>query len=158
VVKAIEGRLTSLDPENASVYADNADALRMEIASLEDRVAGLSAEHSGAPVAITEPVPLYLLDAIGLLNRTPAAFSEAVENDTDVSPAVLRQTLELFSEHAVTLLIYNPQTEGPQTEAVLAAADDSGVPTVAAGELPTPGLDYSDWQNALLDDIETALT
>ena len=157
VVTAIESQLAGLDPQNAGIYAANAEALQTEIATLQDRVAGLNVVHSGASVAITEPVPLYLLNAIGLRNRTPPAFSEAVENDTDVSPEVLRETLKLFSDQAVALLVYNPQTGGPQTDAVLAAADDSGVPVVAAGELPTPGLDYVGWQSALLDEIETAL-
>jgi zinc/manganese transport system substrate-binding protein len=156
-VRAIESQLTDLEPGNSRIYAGNAEALLAKIASLQDRVAGLKVVHSGAPVAITEPVPLYLLDAIGLVNRTPPAFSEAVENATDVAPAVLRQTLELFSEQAVVVLVYNPQTAGPQTEAVLTAAEESGVPAVAAGELPTPGLDYVAWQNAILDEIETAL-
>lgn len=158
VVHEIELHLTRLEPGNAGIYAANAEALQEELASLQDRVAGLRAERAGTPIAITEPVPLYLLDAIGLLNRTPSAFSEAVESDTDVPPVVLRQTLELFSDHAVALLVYNPQTGGPQTDAVLTAADESGVPAVAAGELPTPGLGYADWQNAVLDDIEAALT
>jgi zinc/manganese transport system substrate-binding protein len=158
VVTAIESQLTRLQPGNARIYADNAEALQSELASLQDRVARLNLGHSGTPVAITEPVPLYLLDAIGLRNRTPAAFSEAVANDTDVSPAVLRRTLELFSEGAVALLVYNPQTGGPQTDAILVAADDAGVPAVTAGELPPPGVDYTDWQNALLDDLEAALT
>jgi zinc/manganese transport system substrate-binding protein len=158
VVDEIETRLARLDPQNSRIFADNAKAFHARLASLQDRVSGLSAERSGTPVAITEPVPLYLLDAIGLVNRTPAEFSEAVENDIDVSPAVLRQTLELFSRNTVDLLVYNPQTGGPQTDTVLAAAVDAGVPAVAAGELPTPGLDYVDWQDSLLADLEAALT
>lgn len=37
-------------------------------------------------MAVTEPVPLYLTEACGLVNRTPSAFSEAVEEGEEVSP------------------------------------------------------------------------
>ncbi len=36
-------------------------------------------------MAITEPLPLYLLQACGLVNKTPPAFSDAVEDGTGVS-------------------------------------------------------------------------
>ena len=43
-----------------------------------------STQRTGDGVAITEPVPLYMLEACGLVNRTPAEFSEAIEEGTDV--------------------------------------------------------------------------
>ena len=48
-------------------------------------------------VAITEPVPLYLLTACGLVDRTPAAFSHAVEEGADVPGVGPPATLALFS-------------------------------------------------------------
>ena len=44
------------------------------------------------------------------MNRTPEAFSEAIEEGTDVPPAVLQETLALFSDGSVALLAYNEQT------------------------------------------------
>lgn len=158
VVEAITEQLAELDPANAGQFERRAQTLLDALDALESRAATLAEGFDGTGAAITEPVPLYLLEALGFVNRTPAAFSEAVEDDTDVPAGVLRETLALFSSHSVALLLYNPQTGGPQTDAVLAAADAAGVPVVAADELLPPGLDYVGWQNALIDEIESSVT
>lgn len=157
VVEAIAEQLAELDPGNAAQYTDRAERVGDELAGLGARATELSQRFGGTGVAITEPVPLYLLEALGLVNRTPPAFSEAVEDDTDVPAAVLRDTLELFASGEVALLVFNPQTGGPQTDAVRSAAEEAGVPAVAADELLPTGLSYVEWQSALLDEIETAL-
>ena len=56
---------------------------------------------------------------------TPEAFSEAVEEGTDVSPSVLADTEALFRDGTAKALVYNEQTTGPETEAVLAAAKEA---------------------------------
>ena len=49
----------------------------------------------------------------GLVNRTPAEFSEAIEDDTDVAPAVLQaDPRALLRSRAVVVLAYNAQTGG----------------------------------------------
>ena len=70
---------------------------------------------------------------------------------------MLRDTLRLFTDGEVALLVYNPQTGGPQTEAVLAAAEDAGVAAVAAGELLPEGSTTSTWQRDLIDEIAAGL-
>ena len=72
-------------------------------------------------------------------------------------PAVLRQTLALFRGHQVGLLAYNEQTTGPQTEVVLAAARQNGVPVVAVSETLPAGQDYVGWVRATLDAVGSAL-
>ena len=108
----------------------------------------VKAGHAGAGVAITEPVPLYLLEASGLDNITPAEFSKAIEEGTDVSPAVLQQTLALFTDKKVAALFYNEQTTGPQTEAVLDAANNNSIPVVPVTETLPTGQDYLTWMQA----------
>ncbi|MFF5113613.1 metal ABC transporter solute-binding protein, Zn/Mn family [Streptosporangium sp. NPDC000509] len=108
-------------------------------------------------MAITEPVPLYVLDAAGLKNLTPKEFSEVVEEGDDVSPAVLRETLALLSDKKVEVLIYNEQTSGPQTEQLKKAADDNGIPVVTLTETLPEGKDYIGWMTANLDALQAAL-
>ena len=108
-------------------------------------------------VAITEPVPLYLLTACGLDNVTPPAFSEAIEEGTDVPPAALRDTLALFASGRAALLVYNEQTTSPETEQVKDAAIAAGVPVVAVTETLPPGTHYLDWMSQNLDALEAAL-
>ena len=147
----------AIAPDRAETFRANAAAFTTQLQGLERTEAGLKQAHDGTGVAITEPVPLYLLDASGLVDKTPESFSEAVEEGTDVPPAVLQQTTALFSGHQVGLLAYNEQTTGPQTEAVLKAARDNAVPVVGVTETLPAGKDYVAWMQGNLDAVGSAL-
>ncbi|MER7247531.1 zinc ABC transporter substrate-binding protein [Kribbella sp. NPDC000426] len=149
--------LSEVDSANSSTYAANAAAFTGKVKQLEATEASIKAAHTGDGAAITEPVPVYLLTACGLVNKTPGEFSEAIEEGTDVPAAVLQQTLTLFSAKQVKLLAYNEQTSGPETEKVLAAAKASGIAVVPVTETLPDGKDYLGWMTANLDAIRSAL-
>ena len=157
VVDRIEQSYAMADPSASDTFSTNADQLKSKINKLEHREASLKKTYAGQPVAITEPVPLYLLDAIGLVNKTPDDFSEAIEEDSDVSAKVLKQTLDLYSRHRVKLLAYNEQTTGPETDRVLDAAKASGIPVVPVTETLPSGKNYVTWMTSNLDAVDTAL-
>ena len=154
VVAAIVEQLSALDAGNAEAYAANGDALTEQIAALETRANGLAREGD---VAVTEPVPVYLLQSVGLTNATPADFTEAIEEGNDVPPLALQETLDLFASGSVLLLAYNSQTASPETERVRQAAEDAGVPVVEFTETLPDGADYVSWMTANLDALQTAL-
>ena len=157
LVDRLSTDLSALAPDRADTFSSNADALTARLQGLERSEAALKAAHAGTGVAITEPVPLSLLEASGLVDKTPEEFSEAVEEGTDVAPAVLQQTEALLSGRQVGLLAYNEQTTGPQTEAVLKAARDNGVPVVPVTETLPAGKDYVGWMQGNLDAVGSAL-
>ncbi|WP_066039866.1 metal ABC transporter solute-binding protein, Zn/Mn family [Herbiconiux solani] len=157
LVDSLVSELSALDSAAASTFEANGMSAKAKLADLEAGEAAIKTAHAGAGVAITEPVPLYLLDAAGLENRTPDEFSEAIELDTDVPPAVLEATLALFSTHQVSALVYNEQTSGAQTDAVVTAAADNGIPAVPVTETLPAGQDYFGWMQANIDAISTAL-
>ena len=90
--------LAALDPANAETFAANAADFVDGVGALESTASAIAEAHSGARVAITEPVPLYLLEAAGLENATPPAFSEAIEEGTDAPALVLRDVEALVSD------------------------------------------------------------
>jgi zinc/manganese transport system substrate-binding protein len=153
----IAHELGELDPEQADVFTANAAAFADDIADLEAQVAEVKTAHDGDSVAYTEPVPGYLFDEMGLVNVTPASFSEAIEEGDDVSPAVLNETLKMFTDGRVDLLAYNEQTSSPETEAVEKAATDADVAIVPVTELLPEGDDYISWQQSNIDAIKAAL-
>lgn len=157
VADEIAAKLATIDPANATTYQANAAAFDTSVGELTTQVAAIKAAHDGAPVAITEPVPLYLLDAAGLDNVTPDEFSEAIENETDVPAAVMDQTLKLFSSKQVKVLVYNEQTSGPQTEQVVDAAKSGGIPAVPVTETLPDGQDYLSWMKANIQALSQAL-
>jgi zinc/manganese transport system substrate-binding protein len=144
-------------PAQAATIRANGAAFKSRLTKLQQQEGAIKAEHAGDPVAITEPVPLYLLEAAGLVNKTPGKFSEAIEEDTDVPPAILKQTEDLFDKHQVRLLAYNEQTTGPQTEALLAAAKRNNIPVVPVTETLPAGQTYLSWMQANLDAVSAAL-
>lgn len=153
----IAHELGALDPANAAGYDSNYEAFAAELEELETRAAGLRAQFEGTGAAITEPVPLYLFAEIGLKNLTPAPFSEAVEEGTDVPPLVLQEMLAVIADGSISLLAFNEQTAGPETQRVLSAAEEAGVAVVSFSETLPEGADYVSWMSDNLLAIEAAL-
>ncbi|WP_432487488.1 metal ABC transporter solute-binding protein, Zn/Mn family [Kineococcus sp. SYSU DK018] len=158
VAAAVEAALAEASPGDAATFQANADALDAQLAELEQRIADAAATTSGTPVAVTEPVPGYLLDALGAEDRTPGEFAEAIEEETDVPADVLQETLALFPGGQVRALVHNEQTTGPQTERVLEAAQAADVPVVPVTETLPEGEDYVSWMSANVDAVVSALT
>jgi len=157
VVDTMVADFTKADPSHATLFADRGASLQRKLAALQESELNLSGATSGVAVAITEPVPNYLLAALGMRVVTPIAFSEAVDRGTDVPAAVLQQTLATLTSGEARLLVYNVQTRGPQSDAVLAAAKKAGIPAVPVSETLPPGLDYVTWQRGVLATIAQAL-
>ncbi|CAN5361216.1 zinc ABC transporter substrate-binding protein [soil metagenome] len=157
IAEAIADQLAALDPGNTGTYTANYEVFSGEIARLEQRAEALKIDLHGQGAAVTEPVAVYLLDEVGLVNQTPADFTEAIEEGTDVPPLALQDTLALFTDGRVIVLAYNEQTSSTETEQVRAAAEAAGIPVVSFTETLPQGTDYIDWMSANLDALETAL-
>lgn len=157
VAEETANRLAQLDSANAADYEANAAEFTASVKGLQEQLKGIENRHGGEGVAITEPVPLHLLNEAGLINKTPPEFSQAVEEGNGASPVVLRETLQLFTKNKVAFLAYNEQTEGTQTQTVRDSAAGSGVPVVNFTETLPEGSDYLQWMQENVDNIERAL-
>ncbi|MCW2676802.1 MAG: ABC-type metal ion transport system [Modestobacter sp.] len=158
VAGAIAAALGKADPGGAGGYSANAAAFTRRIDGLIAAEEQARPATQGVGVVVTEPVPGYLLDALGAVDRTPREFSAAIEEGGDVSPSVLRQTLDLFSSGQVSALVYNEQTTGPQTDQVVDAAKRAGVAVVPVAETLPAGEDYVAWMQRNLDAVVAALS
>lgn len=155
VVHAISAALGIADPAHASDYEGRAQGLVAQLETLTQLENGIKAAAADSGVIITEPVPLYALEASGLRNLTPPAFSEAIEEGTDASPELLQQVLTEIARPHTAVVVYNEQTGGPQTDAVLTAAKDGGVPTLGVTETLPAKTHYFEWQEGFLTDLLT---
>jgi zinc/manganese transport system substrate-binding protein len=149
--------LGARDPRHAHRYAERAARFDAGLAVLERREAALRRDFGGTGVAITEPLPGYLLRACGLVARTPEQFSAGVEDGTGVPPAVLHRALDQLADGSVRALVYNAQTSGPETRLALDAANRAGVATVPVTETLPPGTGYLAWMRSVLDHLARAL-
>jgi zinc/manganese transport system substrate-binding protein len=154
---AVAARLGALDAASASQFTSNAAEFKSGLAKLESKISAMKTSHGGAGIAVTEPVPLYLLESAGLENRTPAEYTAAVEEGADVPPAVLRAATAAATEKDTSFLAYNEQTEGPQTQAVKNAASAAGTPVVNFTETLPDGKTYLEWMADNVENISTAL-
>ena len=158
IADRIAVELGRIDPSQGSQFSANAAKFKSQVDQLIASQAKLKSTYAGQGVGLTEPVPVYLLDAIGLDNLTPAEFSEAVEEGDDVSAAVLKETLDLYANQEVEALVYNAQTSGPVTEQVKAAAVKAGIAVVAVTETLPQGETYLTWMQSNIDSVGRALS
>ncbi|MGT2461062.1 metal ABC transporter solute-binding protein, Zn/Mn family [Sinomonas atrocyanea] len=157
VTDAIASRLSALDPAGKDAYAGRARDVDARLSGLESTLAALKSSAAGKSAVMTEAVPLYLLQAAGLRDATPTAYSSAVEEEQDVPPAALKATLGLVSSRSVALLAYNPQTESSQTRQLRAAAEAAKVPVVDFTETVPDGEDYLGWMDQNVAALKKAL-
>jgi zinc/manganese transport system substrate-binding protein len=154
---ALAAKMGELEPGSAAQFTANAAAFKSGVDGLNARLAALKANAAGAPVAVTEPVPVYLLEAAGLENRTPEEYTAAIEEGSDVPPAVLKAAVELAGSADIRFLAYNEQTEGPQTEALKQAAEAAGVPVLDFSETLPEGKTYLQWMTDNVDNVSKVL-
>lgn len=153
----LAAKLSEVEPGSAATFGANAATFKSGLDGLAGKLAALSAAKAGTPVAVTEPVPLYLLEAAGLENKTPEDYTAAIEEGTDVPPAVLKAATDLAGSRDLGFLAYNLQTEGAQTEALKKAAETAGVPVVDFSETLPEGKTYLQWMTDNVDNISKVL-
>ncbi len=150
-------QLKTLDPENASEYSANLEQFLVGIAALEERAAAVASSVSGATVISSEPVADYLLEELGLENITPESFSQAIEEELDVSPADLLEIQNLISTNSVDLFVVNIQTGSVQIDSLVELAESSGVAVIQVSELLPEGLGYLAWMEQNISVVEAGL-
>ncbi|MGS0687458.1 metal ABC transporter solute-binding protein, Zn/Mn family [Nakamurella sp. GG22] len=157
VAEQVSAELTAIRPDKATYFQENTAAFTGKLDGLAEKIGAIKAAHGGTPVAITEPVPLYLTEAAGLPNKTPDQFSEAIEQGTDVPPLVLADTVALVQGKQVAALIYNEQTSSPETQEVQSAAQAAGVAVVPVTETLPAGTDFVSWMDGTITALADAL-
>lgn len=157
VARAAADALEQLAPASKSTIEANLQTYLDSFAPLTAKIAELKSRFPGTPVAYTEPVPGYLLAAMGFQVLTPAGFAKAIENGTDPAPADVAAQQDLLTGHKVKVLLYNSQATSPVTDSIKTLAGQSGVPVVGVSETMPAGVGFVTWQLTQLNAIETAL-
>jgi zinc/manganese transport system substrate-binding protein len=158
VAKAVAAALSRLEPAHSAFFAAS---LRRFDASLQPwyrAIAQFKAAYPGTPVATTEPVGDYMLQAAGTRNLTPFSFQADIMNGVDPSPQDVSLQNSLFSGHQVKVFVYNQQVTDSLTESFLTQARKYGIPVVGVYEtMPTPGYDYQSWMLAEVTALQKAV-
>jgi zinc/manganese transport system substrate-binding protein len=158
VAKALVSDLSALQPAHAAYFQANATRFDESLKQWYAAIAKFKASYPNTPVATTEPVGDYMLEAAGTKNLTPFSLQADIMNGTDPAPQNVTLQNGLFSGHEVKVFVHNQQVTDSLTESFVQAAKRAGIPVVGVYEtMPTPGYDYQSWMLAEIKAIEKAV-
>jgi zinc/manganese transport system substrate-binding protein len=158
VAKAIASGLTALQPSHAAYFTANLHRFDNSLQPWYQAIARFKAAYPGTPVAVTEPVGDYMLQAAGTKILTPFTFQADIMNGVDPSPQDVSLQNGFFSGHKVKVFVYNQQVTDSLTQSFLAQARKYGIPVVGVYEtMPTPGYDYQSWMLAEVQALQKAV-
>lgn len=156
--EAFVAALNDLRPEAFTDVNKNYDSFKVELDNLKTRLEGLAGHSLGLGVLATEGVGNLLLEHAGFENLTPEALADAIEEETEVPPAALAKAETLLKNNLVAILVTNSQVEDQVSERLRKLAEAEGVPVVQFSELiPQEGMNYFDWMNQVLDQVQEAV-
>ena len=142
---AIADTLGALDSKNADAYTANADKFLEGLTGIAAVYDQVRKNTKGYTYFATEPIADWLLADLGLVNKTPAEFSKAIETETDVAPSVMKEALDLIKSGKIKYLVVNSQTLNSQVRQIIDAANAAGVREVVLSEIMPTGAGYVEW-------------
>ncbi|MFM2433616.1 MAG: hypothetical protein RI974_356, partial [Actinomycetota bacterium] len=144
VGNVIFSALETVDRNSTSIYESNLAEFEAQIKLIEIRTAQITETWGGAKVFATEPLIYYLLQDTGMVDITPAEFSEAIEEERDVAPAVMLEAQDAVKQ--AKFIAVNSSTRTAQIDQVLS---DASATAFGFGELlpqdPDTGEYYGDY-------------
>ena len=158
VARALASDLAALQPAHAAYFQANARRFEASPRPWLTALKEFGARYPGTPVATTEPVGDYMLEAAGTRNMTPFSLQADIMNGTDPAPQDVSLQEALFAGKRVKAFVYNQQVTDSLTQSFLKTARANGVPVVGVYEtMPTPGYDYQSWMVAEVRALERAV-
>ncbi len=158
VAKALVGDFSAIEPQHRAYFQANATKFDASLRPWYAAVKAFAAKYPHTPVATTEPVGDYMLEAAGTNNLTPFPLQADIMNGVDPAPQAISLQESLFSKHLVKVLLYNQQVTDSLTGSFLADAKQYGVPVIGVYEtMPTPGYDYQSWMLAEINALQKAV-
>ena len=159
VADAVAKGLSALMPAQANYFDANAKTFKASLRPWYTAIASFKKAFPGTPVAVTEPVGDYMLQAAGIDIVTPFSLQAAIMNGTDPSPQDVATQNGLFTGHKVKVFVYNQQVTDPLTQSFLNLAKQNGIPIVGVYEtMPVPGYNYQSWMLAEVVALRKAVT
>lgn len=163
VARALAASLSALQPGHAAYFRARQQAFVRSLQPWYHALAQFKARYPAAPVATTEPVGDYMLQAAGTKDLTPFSFQADIMNGVDPAPQDVALQDSFFSGHRVKAFVYNQQVTDSLTASFLASAHKYGIPVVGVYETMPAGFTYQSWmlaetralQRAVADHVST---
>jgi len=156
--KAMAADLSALLPAHKALFQANLKKFDASLTPWLNAIAAFKQKYPNTPVATTEPVADYMLQAAGTDNLTPFTFQADIMNGVDPSPQDIALQNGFFTQHKAKVFVYNQQVVDSLTTSIRETALKAGVPVVGVYEtMPTPGFDYQSWMLAEVNALQKAV-
>jgi zinc/manganese transport system substrate-binding protein len=158
VARAVARDLSGMQPSHAAYFAASLRRFERSLQPWFRAMAQFKAAYPGTPVAVTEPVGNYMLQAAGAKILTPFTLQADIMNGVDPSPQNVTLQDGFFSGHKARVLLYNQQVTDALTQSFLRQAREHGIPVVGVYETMPAGFDYQSWMLAEMKALRFAVT
>ena len=153
VANAIASEIETLQPNFKSAVEENLKTFNAEIVSL---IEGLKqTQRNPQSIFMTEPIAKYLIDLSGFVDQTPKEFSTAIEEERDVPPLALKDSIELLKNPGISILFVNTNTETIQIEALRKSINEK-VKVIQVNELLETNENYLEMLTKLISKMVAA--
>jgi len=160
-VAAMYRDLVRIDPTDEAYFHQQYADLNMSLwQSYMSEELYIKVHYSGAPVASTESIFVYMANATGLNVVSPPAFMDAVAegNDPPAQSVAQFETLLQGGNSSVRVLVYNEQTVTPLTQSVKAEAAQYQIPVIGVTEtIQPPTATFQAWMQGEVYSLINAL-
>ena len=149
VAAALVADLSALQPSHAAYFAANAGRFDASLAPWKAALAQFAKLYPDTPVATTEPVGDYMLQAAGTDNLTPFGLQADIMNGVDPAAQDVTHSGRSVLPASGQGVRLQPAGDRFADAVVPIDAKRYGIPVVGVYEtMPAPGYDYQSWMLA----------
>ena len=128
----------------------SADDVVARMDALQQRLDSFKHVH----LAMTEPIAAPLIWGTELHDITPESYLLATLNEVEPSASAVAETLALIESGFLDFLVVNPQSTNSATDRLAQAAKNNSLPIVEIRETPPEGMNFLDYFDQVVDEIE----
>lgn len=137
-------QFSQLDPTHAADFQRRGAAYERQLAILPRLVRQIKQHAHGQAVAVSEPVFSLALQKMGY-RVSDAHFAQAIEEDSDPTPADITQLQNQIKHHKIAFFVENTQNSSTNVATMVKLAHRYHVPVVRVTETMPVHQTYRDW-------------
>ena len=158
VAQAITEAYEQADAAKKNDFDKMNDRWTAEENNVESKIAEVKQKTDGLAYAATESVASYLAEDMGLADATPSGYARATANESEPTPADIKQFTDALKAGEIKLLVVNTQEESELTDKITDAAKSVEVPMVELTEqMPEQYDSLTAWMEGLVDAFSQAI-
>ena len=140
-------QFSRLDPQHAAAFARRGQAYERQLRALPRLAQQIKRHANGQQVAVSEPVFDLALSAMGY-QVSDGHFAQAIEEDSDPTPADITQLAAQIRHHKIAFFVENTQNSSKNVTTMVNLARQYHVPVVKVTETKPINQSYLTWMTS----------